>query len=146
MPLRWTLASFPLQFTAPLQSVWAAVHQRKQNAKVILHLHKWDADYQLANNTNQRMASDSCVLSEDLLIPTQSIWECTVVSHFQRCEIIDLVQNVIGCWPFFCCWVHCHRRNTHKHDGHKPAQVCCTCMWPRDLHQIENEEHDIILI
>lgn len=86
------------------------------------------------------------VLSEDLLIPTQSIWECTVVSHFQRCEIIDLVQNVIGCWPFFCCWVHCHRRNTHKLDGHKPAQVCCTCMWPRDLHQIENEEHDIILI
>lgn len=59
------LASFHLQFTALLQSVRAAVHQRKQNAKVFLHRHNSNAGCKLANSSKQRKASDSCVPSED---------------------------------------------------------------------------------
>lgn len=68
-----SLASFHFKFTALLQSVLTAVQQRKQNAKVILHLHKWNAEIPF--------------------IPTQGI--STIVSHLPRCEIIDLVHTVI---------------------------------------------------
>lgn len=59
--LSGSLASFHLKCTAILPSVWAAVHQRKQSAKVILHL--WDAfcfemlDYWYSTHCNRMLST-----------------------------------------------------------------------------------------
>lgn len=62
----------------------------KQKCESQPGLHEGDADYKLAN-TKQRITSDSSVPSEG---PIDS--RSMRVSHLSRCEVIDLVRNVLG--------------------------------------------------
>ncbi len=105
----------------PSCSLFELQRSKGNNVKVIVHLHRCDADYKLANN---KKTKDGFWLMCTIWRPidfTQSIKESTAACCFPRCEIIDLALNIKGCWPSFCCRVH-------KHNELKSTQQYCTCM------------------